>query len=166
MLLLKSRSNHLEQLIINGDLSLRTQWKNMHDIEPDFNFSYLTLDFLREYTCGIYQIKQSSSYVKAHLFNNDDQFEFQLFSSNDCLLRCRLHSKHSRTTKYYLCIQYDNADDDDPIKDHYCQCKSGARNLGCCSHVVTVLWYIGYARHISRTPPTRTDLFREKNFDC
>ncbi|CAF4102603.1 unnamed protein product, partial [Rotaria sp. Silwood1] len=166
MLLLKSRSSHLEQLIINGDLSLRKQWNNIYDIEPDFNFPYLTLDFLREYTCGIYQIKQSSSYAKAHLFNNDDQFEFQLFSSNDSLLRCRLHSKHSRTTKYYLSIQFDNDDDDDPIKDHYCQCKSGARNLGCCSHVATVLWYIGYARHISWTPPTRTDLFREKVFDC
>jgi hypothetical protein len=72
MVLLKSRSSHLEQLIINGDLSLRKQWNNILEIQPDFNISYLTLDFLREYTCGIYQIKQSSSYAKAHLFYNDD----------------------------------------------------------------------------------------------
>ena len=166
MLLLKSRSSQLEQLISNGDLSLPKHWKSVMDIEHDFNFPNLTLDFLREYICGIYQIKQCSSYAKAHLFYNDDQFEFQVSSSDDSTLRCRLHSKNSRLMNYYLCIRFDNDDEDDPIKDHYCQCKSGARNLGCCSHVATVLWYIGYARHIFSTPSTRTDLFRKTIFDC
>jgi hypothetical protein len=165
MLLMKTRTSDLEQLIINGDLSLRKNWKNILDIEVDFNFPYLTLDFLREYTCGIYQIKQSSSYAKAHLFDNDGQFEFQISSSHDSILRCRLHSRHSSSTLYFLCIRFGSDDDDDPIKDHYCQCKSGARNLGCCSHVATVLWYIGYARHISWIPSLRTDRFREKFLD-
>jgi hypothetical protein len=155
---MKTRTSHLEQLITNGDLSLRKNWKNILDLELDFNFPYLTLDFLREYTCGVYQIKQSSSYAKVHLYDNDGQFEYQLSSSDDTILRCRLHSKHSSTTLYFLYIRFDNDDDDDdePIKDHYCQCKSGARNLGCCSHIATVLWYIGYARYTTWTPSSRT----------
>lgn len=37
--------------------------------------------------------------------------------------------------------------DDPPILDYYCTCKSGARTLGTCAHIASVLWYIGYARH-------------------
>ncbi|CAF4693388.1 unnamed protein product, partial [Rotaria sp. Silwood2] len=71
MLLMKNRTSHLEQLISNGDLSLRKNWTSLLDIELDFYFPYLTLDFLREYTCGVYQIKQSPAYVKAHLYDHD-----------------------------------------------------------------------------------------------
>lgn len=166
MLLMKNRTSHLQELIINGDLSLRKNWKNVLDVEMDFDFPYLTLDYLRQYTCGVYQIKQSSSYAKAHLYAHDGEFEFQLSLSDDTILRCRLHSRHSSSTLYFLCIQFDNLDDNDPIKDHCCQCKSGARNVGCCSHVATMLWYLGYARYTNWTPSIRTDQFREKLIKC
>lgn len=29
----------------------------------------------------------------------------------------------------------------------YCVCKTGARVVGVCAHVASVLWYLGYARH-------------------
>ncbi|GFU42507.1 hypothetical protein TNCV_4556301 [Trichonephila clavipes] len=29
----------------------------------------------------------------------------------------------------------------------YCQCKVGARVVGCYAHVASVLWYLGYWRH-------------------
>ncbi|CAF3368604.1 unnamed protein product [Rotaria sp. Silwood2] len=162
MFLLKDRTSNLEQLISNGDFSLRKNWKNILDIDFDIDFPFLTLDFLRDYTCGIYQIKQSPTYAKAHLYDNDGEFQFQVSSSDDSFLRCRLHSKHSSTTLYFLCIQFDKSDSNDPIKDHYCQCKCGVRQLGCCSHIATMLWYLGYARHIAWSPPARTDRYREK----
>jgi hypothetical protein len=166
MLLLKTKTSQLQQLIFNGDLSLRKNWIKINDIETNFDFPCLTLDYLRQYTCGVYQIKQTSAYAKAHLYDNNGQFEFQLSISDDDILRCRLHSKHSSTTLYFLCIHFDKFDNSDPIKDHYCQCKSGARNLGCCSHVATVLWYMGYARHVAWTPSLRTDSYREKILPC
>ena len=91
MLLMKNRTGNLEKLISNGDLSLRKNWKNIFDIVFEFDFPNLTFDFLREYTCGVYQIQQSSSYAKAHLYDHDREFEFQLSSSHDSILRCRLH---------------------------------------------------------------------------
>ncbi|CAF4953618.1 unnamed protein product, partial [Rotaria sp. Silwood1] len=121
MLLMKNETSHLQQLISNGDLSLRKNWKTILDIDNNLDFPYLTIDFLREYTCGIYQIKQSSAYAKAHLYDHDGEFQFQLSSSNDSILRCRLHSKHSNKTLYLLLIHFDNHDSHDPIKDHYCQ---------------------------------------------
>lgn len=33
------------------------------------------------------------------------------------------------------------------IEGYYCTCRSGARTLGTCAHVASVLWYLGYTRH-------------------
>ena len=29
----------------------------------------------------------------------------------------------------------------------YCKCRAGARVVGVCSHIASILWYHGYARH-------------------
>ncbi|GFW36955.1 uncharacterized protein TNCV_5018541 [Trichonephila clavipes] len=34
-----------------------------------------------------------------------------------------------------------------PNIEWYCHCKVGARVVGCCAHVASVLWYLGYWRH-------------------
>lgn len=34
-----------------------------------------------------------------------------------------------------------------PIGGWYCQCKTGARVVGCCAHIASVLWYLGYVGH-------------------
>ena len=160
------RSSEIEQLISSDKLSMRKKWAALTDLDNDLNFSRLTLEFLREYTCGTYQIKQSKAYAKAHLYENDEEFALELSPSDDNLLRCRVHSRHSNSTKYFLCVRFDENDNDDSIKNHYCHCKSGTRMIGCCGHVATLLWYLGYARHFERKPPTRTDQFRNKIIEC
>ncbi len=166
MLEARQRRSEIGRLISSNQLSMRKKWIILIDIDTDFKFPRLSLDFLRQYTCGTYQIKQSKAYAKAHLYENDEEFALELSPSDDNLLRCRLHSRHSNNTKYFLCVRFDENDDDDPIKDHYCQCKSGTRMVGCCGHVATILWYLGYARHFGWKPPTRTDQFRKKIMEC
>ncbi|CAF4363778.1 unnamed protein product [Rotaria magnacalcarata] len=163
--LLKQQSN-IETLVTSGQLSLRKNWIKIFDVRENFNFPHLDLDFLRNYTCGTYQLKMSKPYAKAHLFENENEFELQMSPDNDQLIRCRLHSRHSGNTRYFICIEFDNNDEDEPIRDHFCQCKSGKRKIGCCAHVATILWYIRYARHIGWTPTTRTDQFKEKIMTC
>ncbi|CAF1320980.1 unnamed protein product, partial [Adineta ricciae] len=148
MLDLLHRQSDLEKLISDGELSLRKKWITLMDINNNFDFPQLDLDILREYTCGTYQLEQSAAYAKAHLYEHDNEFELQISPDDDPLIRCRLHSRHSNATRYFICIDYDKHDMNDPIKDHYCQCKNGKRMLGCCGYVATVLWYLGYARHI------------------
>ena len=29
----------------------------------------------------------------------------------------------------------------------YCKCRAGTRVVGVCSHIASILWYLGYARH-------------------
>lgn len=44
---------------------------------------------------------------------------------------------------YLLWIKYDaNA-----VTAWYCKCKSGARVVGVCAHIASILCYLGYARH-------------------
>lgn len=68
-------------------------------------------------------------------------------------------------TKYHLWIAYrdermindeDNANDS-TVLSYYCTCKAGARTLGTCAHVASVLWFLGYARHQANVkyPSTR-----------
>jgi len=166
MLQARQRRSEIEQLVSSNQLSMRKKWITLVDINSDLNFPHLSLDFLRRYTCGTYQIKQSKAYAKAHLYENDEEFALELSPSDDNLLRCRLQSRHSNNTKYFLCVRFNENDDDDPIKDHYCQCKSGTRMIGCCGHIATVLWYLGYARHLGWKPPTRIDQFRQRIIEC
>ena len=47
--------------------------------------------------------------------------------------------------------------DIDPVKDWFCQCKAGARVVGCCAHVSSVIWHLGLTRHFEQPLPSRRD---------
>jgi hypothetical protein len=110
------------------------------NMDNNFGFSELDLDFLRNYTCDTYQLKQSKAYAKARLYEHDNEFGLQISPNDDHFIRYRLHSRHSNVTRYFICIAFNNDDDDEPIKDHYCQCKDEKRTVGYCGHVAAVLW--------------------------
>ncbi|CAF4476634.1 unnamed protein product [Rotaria socialis] len=166
MVNLLNRRSELERTVNNGILSLRKKWIPLLNIDNNFNFPVLDVDFLRDYTCGTYQIKQSEAYAKAHLHEYDNEFELQISPENDQPIRCRLHSRHSNSTRYFICVQNDENDEEEPSKDHYCQWKDGKKTVGCCGHIATVLWYLGYARHIGWKPSSRTDRFKEEIISC
>ena len=77
--------------------------------------------------------------AKAHLYENDEEFKLQISPDYDQLTRCRLHSRDSGNTRYFICIEFDNNDEDKPIKDHFCQYKNRKREVWCCAHVATIL---------------------------
>ena len=166
MLQAQQRRSEIERLISNNQLSMRKNWIPLMDIKAELKFPILSLDFLLKYTCGTYQIKQSQGYAKQHMYDNEQEFTLELSQSDDDPLRCRLHSRHSNNTKYFLCLRFDNTKEEEPIKNHCCQCKSGSRMVGCCRHVATVLWYLGYACHIGWQPSTLTDEFKKKIIQC
>lgn len=71
-------------------------------------------------------------------------------------MRIRIYSKFRNATRHQTFIDYvvhddsdeDKKDVDDPIIGYYSTCQCGARTLGACEHVASVLWYLGYARHL------------------
>ena len=36
----------------------------------------------------------------------------------------------------------------DSIICNYCTCRNGARTVGCCAHVIIIIWYLGYAENL------------------
>ena len=121
MFSLLNQQSHIKEL---GQRSLRKNWFELFDVLENVDFPHSDLDFLRHYTCGAYQLKMSEPYAKAHLYENDKEFELQISPDYDHLIRCRLHSRYSGNTGYFICIEFDNNHEDKLIKDHFCQYKN------------------------------------------
>lgn len=127
------------------------------------DFPVLTLDYLKDLTTGIYQIGLAPSYVQDKLQREGEEIiEIELLRDQfrvpePGLLRIRVWSRFRQADKHQLWISYtpdvqndERMDDDDPpppIQSYYCTCMSGARTLGTCAHVSSVLWYLGIARN-------------------
>lgn len=130
-------------------------WERLQERDiPEF--PVFDLQFLHQLTQGIYQIELSPSYISDYLDHEGrDIFELDRNRVDRGLLRIRIYSRFRRATKHQLwiafAINYNEEDRmdvaDNPILGYYCTCKSGARTLGCCAHVASVLWYLGWARH-------------------
>ncbi|XP_035452082.2 uncharacterized protein LOC118277412 [Spodoptera frugiperda] len=108
---------------------------------------------------GPYQVKQARSYYGEHIRANgmynievcpDLERVSHLGGSRPQLLRGRIKSRHIGQKIYYVYILYETEptiNHLDDILSYYCSCIVGNRTLGCCCHVMTVIWYLGWARH-------------------
>ena len=134
------------------------------------DFPQLTQEDLILIACGTYQIKQARSYYGEHIrFNGsytvevcrEDQFsnlrdELSL-SQNHWLLRGKIQSRHISRKIYYVYILINNnRSGREQIEQYCCNCIVGRRTVGCCAHTMTILWYLGWARHETNiTPPAQ-----------
>ena len=80
------------------------------------------------------------------------------------IIQGKIQSIHVSSKSYYLWIQFDTEDENEPIKFWYCQCKSGARLVGSCAHVASLLRYIGIHRH--NKTPLNPQIMPENVIDC
>lgn len=116
-------------------------------------FPRLDLEYLKTLT-GTYHIYLAASYIQDTIQRNegeentldiDESIEEQNF------LRFRIFSRFRNATKHMLWVVFRETDDDNvedpPILGYYCTCRSGARTLGTCAHVASVIWFLGYARN-------------------
>jgi len=129
------------------------RWVHLHEGQLR-DFPRLTIEYLRDLTVGIFQVRLARSYIQDKM-QRDAQEEFQLDSLFDepGFIRVRVFSRFRNATKHQIFIAYNMRDEDDVdderevILGYYCTCRSGARTVGTCAHVASVLWYLGYARH-------------------
>lgn len=112
------------------------------------DFPKLSDSQLRDLTLGVYQLKQAKSYTQEHV-SSEGNYEFTVHKEEPGLIRVRIQSRHSSSKSYLLWVSYNTDQDEDCITGWYCQCKAGARTVGCCAHIASVLWYLGYQRHCS-----------------
>jgi len=124
------------------------KWKRIKSIDLD-DFPNLVPEDLRQLTVGIYQLKLCPSYIAHRLGERDDTLKIW-FSRDFCdLIRVRMDSRHRSGKSYHLWISFvPGGSGVDSIKGWYCLCPVGSRGVGTCCHIASVLWYLGYGRHL------------------
>ena len=90
------------------------------------------------------QIKQAKGYIFKHLkpsILDEHQLEFvvELRSTHKDLVRVRFASRHSNSKNYIATVQFDNDDDDEPIKGWFCTYSARTRVIGCCAHIAALI---------------------------
>lgn len=165
MLALSKKENSLQECVENnGWTKKRVIWEKI-DATSLEDFPRLTLDDLHRITIGVYQLKQAASYTREHLKDDDGSYILYTHKEEAGVVRVKVQSRHTSAKQYQLWIRYENHSFD-PIKGWYCQCKSGARVVGCCAHIASVLWYLGLYRHSENVPKYHSDNYPDYELDA
>jgi hypothetical protein len=123
MKFLSKEINSLKSFVEEYNLERKSaKWEITEDIK---DFTFLGEQELRNITCGVYQLKLSPSYIQEYL---DGESQILIHKEDPGLIRVKIHSRHISSA-------------------WYCKCRAGARVVGVCSHIASVLWYLGFARH-------------------
>ena len=156
------KQNLLYRLVLEQQLNRKYTEFILLDAEQLGGFPVLTKNNLYKISLGSYQIKQAKSYYAEHMAA-DGRYSIQLsrnievknlsdygiFITDPILLKVRIQSRHVNRTRYYVYILAKrDGEGAEAIPEDYCSCKNGCRTVGCCAHVMTVIWCTGYARYL------------------
>ena len=160
---IKNQKEILQQFqsATNNDNTLATEvddknWNRKRVIYEQLSSSDLT-DFpemteqdLKILFTGTYQYTQSISYL-AELLDEQDNIKVQYVRGSDSIVRFNVRSRHINAKTYKCYIEYEaNSIGPSGIKRYCCECANGRRTLGCCSHVAAIIYYLSYARYLSK----------------
>ncbi|CAG7717260.1 unnamed protein product [Allacma fusca] len=89
------------------------------------------------------------AHLNDFLTATDGEYHFHIHRELPNLIRVKMASRYRSGTIHSLWIQYrPGGEGHGSITGWYCRCQSGARTLGCCAHIVSVIWYFGIGRHL------------------
>ena len=89
--------------------------------------------YLRSITFGVYQLSEAPQYTDQHL--SDGELDIQVNKTSHDYMRGKIHFRHTSARKYFIWIKINQDNLQDPVVGWYCECKVGARTVGCCVHV-------------------------------
>lgn len=142
--------------------SFQKHMKEFRELENFNFFPELTKDDLFVIALGVYQMAQAQNYCTRHLTMNAGQFKCFSLPQNACMqffsnfasphselhiLLTQLLSRHQSKKNYKTFLLIDaNKKGHEAILGFFCECKNGNRTVGCCSHTMCMIWYLGFAR--------------------
>lgn len=175
-ILMKSRMNVpnlLKDVVGQYNLSkvkvpfIEVNYTSLDNEENNLNLQFpkLTLDDLYSVSLGPYQINNAASYYAQHL--KDDIFLVQKFElnrryrisaldyasfginiSDPILVKAYMKSRFRSTKNHHIFVLVDKSKiGRNAITEYFCTCETGSRTVGCCSHVMTIIWFLGYAQY-------------------
>lgn len=173
--------NSLAKVVLND--RFHKHLKEFEQYESVDDLPVLTGQDLFWIALGKYQIKQAESYSSQHTKNCDGRFDifalpdrlcqnlFPEFHSQQCrpiLLMIQLKSRH-RSQKHYNSFILINTigSGEDVVLGYCCECYNGLRTVGCCSHVMTLIWFTLYKKNYDMPNPAGfLDKYFDSNFDA
>lgn len=124
----------------------------------EMRFPILNEEDLVLIALGTYQIKLARSYLSEHIRNGVYSIEISEtaipnlvqygIDIQGVLLRGRIKSRHISNRTYYSYILLDTRTTGrESVRHYYCSCLTGRRTVGTCAHIMSIIWYLGWARH-------------------
>lgn len=138
-----STTNKLQKKVERLGLHRKSQvsWMDA-DEDSSLDFPDLTMEDLKLLTLGEFQLEQGKMYNKGHI-QEAMGYNFQVHKDLQGLIRVRFDSRFMNSKHHQVWIEFkENQNGRNAIIGHFCQCKSGARTLGCCSHVAAVSYFM------------------------
>ena len=149
------KSNNLAERVRSEHwLTRKANWRNV-DEALLFSFPRLTQEDLKLLTLGTYQLELAKEYTNQHM-KQKTPYEIQVhIEDEENIVRAKIGSRMSKQTTHTGWIEF-TLFSAGPcnIEVFCCTCKVGARMIGMCSLLCSVIWYLSYARHQDFTPPS------------
>ncbi|CAF4547048.1 unnamed protein product, partial [Rotaria socialis] len=121
-------------------------WEIINHTEIIDGFPIMTQEDLGDLTFGVFQLKRARSYAEERCSTTNLTSDVA-YSVHRCkiipnLIRIPTQSAHSNRVTYHPTIHFT----DQAILGWWCDCFTGARFLGCCSHIASAIWFLSYQR--------------------
>ena len=143
---------HLEKYLVEFKKTTFTRI-DANDID---NFPKIDIELIKnKITFGTYQLKNSYGYLAEHLKKNG---RYEIFVNknnlkNSNVVLSKIQSRHINRTEYHVVIEYiPYKNDENGILGWTCTCKIGKRDVGNCSHVACIIFYLAYGKYQDKLP--------------
>lgn len=131
----------------------------------DYDFPTLSVEDMKMVSLGSYQLDNARPYSINHMKLHASYYECfycppdvietffrklidQRNISKPIIVMTQFDSRHRSGIKYDSYILVDgNKNGAAAIDSYTCECKSGLRTVGCCSHVMATIYYLSHMRH-------------------
>lgn len=126
-------------------------------------FPKWTYDQLKRISQGTYQIRLSKSYGHSHFKANNNSFPINvcddinllkkycqnkvLLGPKPLLLCLNLLSRFESNKRHKAYVLLDLCNNEYILKAYCCTCRHGRRTVGCCGHVMLLIWYTLHIDH-------------------
>jgi len=78
-------------------------------------------------------------------------YKFFHHPNDRTLIRTKVKSKMVASSSHHVFLKFDPAQTGaNGIVQRYCNCKPGARTFGVCSHIASVVWFIGNISRVGK----------------
>ena len=85
------------------------------------------------------------------MIDEDDQIRLQYIKEQSNVLKLQDQSRHISKKVYRCFVKYEpKTIGISGLLKYTCDCRNGSRTVVCCSHISAIVYYLVYARYLSK----------------